>query len=105
MAQLSHDAAAPGRLSAGMGCGRIARVAAPDGLNGDTDLIYRLRGLPVAAAVLCVAAHPDDEDAGVVAYLARGLGVRTICWSATRGEGGQNRIGPEREEALGIVRT
>ena len=59
----------------------------------------------MAGAVLCVAAHPDDEDAGIVAYLARGLGIRTVCWSATRGEGGQNRIGPERDEALGILRT
>ena len=59
----------------------------------------------MAGAVLHVAAHPDDEDAGIVAYLARGLGVRTVCWSATRGEGGQNRIGPERDEALGILRT
>src|SRR4051794_20425304 len=88
-----------------MGCGSIARVPAPHGLNGGTDLIHRLRGLPMAGAVLCVAAHPDDEDAGIVAYLARGLGIRTVFWSATRGEGGQNRIGPERDEALGILRT
>jgi LmbE family N-acetylglucosaminyl deacetylase len=40
-----------------------------------------------------------------MAYLSRGLGVRTVYWSATRGEGGQNRTGPERGEALGILRT
>ncbi len=80
-------------------------MPAPHGLNGGTDLIHRLRGLPMAGTVLCVAAHPDDEEAGIVAYLARGLGIRTVCWSATRGEGGQNRIGPERDEALGILRT
>src|SRR3954451_24447101 len=105
MAQLSHDAAAPGRLSAATACGRIAWVPAPDGLNGGTELIYRLRALPMAAAVLHVAAHPDDEDDGIVAYLARGLGIRTVFWSATRGEGGQNRIGPDRDEALCILRT
>ena len=80
-------------------------MPAPHGLNGGTDLIHRLRGLPMAGTVLCVAAHPDDEEAGIVAYLARGLGIRTVCWSATRGEGGQNRVGPERDEALGILRT
>ena len=80
-------------------------MPALDGLNAGTDLVYRLRGLAMAGAVLHVAAHPDDEDAGIVAYLTRGLGVRTVCWSATRGEGGQNRVGPERDEALGVVRT
>ena len=55
--------------------------------------------------MLHVAAHPDDEDAGIVAYLSRRPRARTVCWSATRGEGGQNRRGPERDEALGIVRT
>ncbi|MGH2684115.1 MAG: PIG-L family deacetylase, partial [Actinomycetota bacterium] len=71
----------------------------------NADLPYRLRGLGMAGAVLHLGAHPDDEEAGLVAYLSRGLGVRTVYWSATRGEGGQNRTGPERGEALGILRT
>jgi LmbE family N-acetylglucosaminyl deacetylase len=71
----------------------------------NADLTYRLRALPTAGAVLHVGSHPDDEDAGLMAFLSRGLAVRTVYWSATRGEGGQNRIGPERSEALGIIRT
>jgi len=68
-------------------------------------LIYRLMGLGMAGAVLHIGAHPDDEDVGLPAYLSCKFGVRTVYWSATRGEGGQNRIGPYRDEALGIYRT
>jgi LmbE family N-acetylglucosaminyl deacetylase len=71
----------------------------------NADLAYRLRGLGMAGSVLHIGSHPDDEDAGLMAYLSRGIGVRTVYWSATRGEGGQNRIGPERAEALGVLRT
>jgi LmbE family N-acetylglucosaminyl deacetylase len=70
-----------------------------------TDLIYRLRGLAMGGAILHIGAHPDDEDVGLMAYMARKFGVRIVYWSATRGEGGQNRIGPDREEALGVYRT
>jgi LmbE family N-acetylglucosaminyl deacetylase len=68
-------------------------------------LVYRIRGLGMAAGVLHLGAHPDDEDIGLLAYLACKFGVRAVYWSATRGEGGQNRIGPYRDEALGIYRT
>jgi LmbE family N-acetylglucosaminyl deacetylase len=69
------------------------------------DLAYRLRGLGKAGAVLHLGAHPDDEHSGTLAYLSRRHGVRTVYWSATLGEGGQNRLGPESGEALGILRT
>jgi len=59
----------------------------------------------MAGAVLQVGAHPDDEDSGLLAYLAHGLGVRTVYWSATRGEAGQNRLNSYRGEALGVFRT
>ena len=68
-------------------------------------LSYRLRSLPMAGAVLQVGAHPDDEDSGLLAYLAHGLGVRTVYWSATRGEAGQNLLNSYRSEALGVFRT
>ncbi|RLB37790.1 MAG: hypothetical protein DRH12_13830, partial [Deltaproteobacteria bacterium] len=68
-------------------------------------LLYKLRGLPMACNVLHIGAHPDDEDAGLIPYLSRKFGVRVVYWSATRGEGGQNRIGPYRDEALGVYRT
>src|SRR5918992_313741 len=66
----------------------------------NAELAYRLRALPMGAAVVHVGAHPDDEEAGLMAYLSRGMGARTVYWSATRGEGGQNRAGSERAEAL-----
>ncbi|NYJ06404.1 cyclic nucleotide-binding domain-containing protein [Petropleomorpha daqingensis] len=65
----------------------------------------RIRALANAGAVLHLGAHPDDEDSGMVAYMSRRHAARTVYWSATRGEGGQNRRGPERNEALGVVRT
>jgi LmbE family N-acetylglucosaminyl deacetylase len=79
----------------------MARYAA----QKDADLVYMIRGLEMAGAVLHVGAHPDDEQTALMAYLSRGHGVRTVYWSATRGEAGQNRLGSEREEALGVVRT
>jgi LmbE family N-acetylglucosaminyl deacetylase len=69
------------------------------------ELSYRLRSLPMAGAVLQVGAHPDDEDSGLLAYLAHGLCVRSVYWSATRGEAGQNRLNSYRGEALGVFRT
>jgi LmbE family N-acetylglucosaminyl deacetylase len=64
--------------------------------------IYRL---PVYISVLHTGAHPDDENNALLAYLARGILARTAYLSLTRGDGGQNRIGPELSEALGVVRT
>ncbi len=52
-----------------------------------------------------IAAHPDDENTALLAYLARGRKVRTGYLSLTRGEGGQNLIGPEQGDALGVIRT
>lgn len=71
----------------------------------DAHLLYELRALPTAATVLHVGTHPDDEETGLLTYLARGRGVRAVYWSATRGEGGQNRSGTEKHEALGVLRT
>jgi LmbE family N-acetylglucosaminyl deacetylase len=69
------------------------------------DLIYRLRSLPMAGTVLHVGAHPDDEDIGLLSYITGKYGARAVYWSATRGEGGQNRIGPYKGEQLGVYRT
>lgn len=52
-----------------------------------------------------IAAHPDDENTAVLAYYARGRKVETGYLSATRGEGGQNLIGSEQGELLGLIRT
>ena len=55
--------------------------------------------------VLWIGAHPDDEDTNIIAWLARGRGVETAYMSLTRGDGGQNLIGNELGEALGVIRT
>src|SRR5687767_13567298 len=64
-----------------------------------------MRGLRSIGTVLHVGAHPDDEDAGLIALMARKYGARVVYWSATRGESGQNRIGTYSGVALGIYRT
>jgi LmbE family N-acetylglucosaminyl deacetylase len=61
--------------------------------------------LNVVGSALMIAAHPDDENTALLAYLARGRRVRTGYLSLTRGEGGQNLIGPEQGDALGVIRT
>jgi LmbE family N-acetylglucosaminyl deacetylase len=76
-----------------------SRRAPPSSL---AESIYRL---PVYVSVLHTAAHPDDENNALLAYAARGVFARTAYLSLTRGDGGQNRIGPELFEALGIIRT
>ncbi|MBI2423749.1 MAG: PIG-L family deacetylase [Candidatus Hydrogenedentes bacterium] len=55
--------------------------------------------------LMCVAAHPDDEDGASLAYYRKKYGVKTFAIIATRGEGGQNEIGPELYEELGVIRT
>ncbi len=52
-----------------------------------------------------IGAHPDDEDTALLSYLARGENARTAYLSLTRGDGGQNIIGTEMGEALGVIRT
>ena len=55
--------------------------------------------------VLHTTAHPDDESAATLTWLARKMHARTALFSLTRGEGGQNVLGDEKYEALGLVRT
>src|SRR5919205_3848835 len=62
-------------------------------------------GLGVSARVLVIGAHPDDEDTRLITFLARGRHVETAYLSLTRGDGGQNLIGNELGEALGVIRT
>ncbi|HUC84890.1 MAG TPA: PIG-L family deacetylase, partial [Candidatus Acidoferrales bacterium] len=56
-------------------------------------------------SVLYIAAHPDDENTLLIAYLARGRDYRTAYLSLTRGDGGQNVLGPQFGEQLGVART
>jgi LmbE family N-acetylglucosaminyl deacetylase len=65
----------------------------------------RMQNAPERMRVLWIAAHPDDEDTQLIAWLARGRRVETAYMSLTRGDGGQNLIGNELGEALGVIRT
>jgi len=55
--------------------------------------------------VMCVAAHPDDEDGSTLTILRRKYGVHTVSLFSTFGEGGQNAVGPELYEQLGVIRA
>ena len=68
-------------------------------------LRQELRELGVCGSVLYVAAHPDDENTQLITYLARGRDYRTAYLSLTRGDGGQNVLGPEFGDTLGVIRT
>src|SRR5215831_10711201 len=73
--------------------------------RGAMGLSQALKRLDVIGSVLHTGAHPDDENSALLAWLARGQGVRTAYLSATRGEGGVNLLGGELFEALGVIRT
>src|SRR5215204_1118052 len=73
--------------------------------QGALGLTQLLKRLDTNASVLMIGAHPDDEDTALLAFLARGDHARTGYLSLTRGDGGQNIIGPELGEALGVIRT
>ncbi len=69
------------------------------------EILHRMQKLNVLGSVLYIAAHPDDENTRLIAWLSNGKKVRTGYLSLTRGDGGQNLIGPELGDALGIIRT
>jgi LmbE family N-acetylglucosaminyl deacetylase len=73
--------------------------------RGTMGLLQVLKRLNTSASAMMIGAHPDDEDTALLAYLARGENARTAYLSLTRGDGGQNIIGPELGEALGVIRT
>jgi len=72
---------------------------------GSIQIEQSLDRLNELGTVLMIAAHPDDEHTAVLAYFARGRHMRTAYLSVTRGEGGQNLIGPEQGPQMGIIRT
>jgi len=59
----------------------------------------------VATRILFITAHPDDEWSSVLTYLSRGMGADVALLTLTRGQGGQNAIGPEQDGELGVIRT
>jgi LmbE family N-acetylglucosaminyl deacetylase len=59
----------------------------------------------IATRILFTTAHPDDEWSGLLTYLSRGLDADVALFSITRGQGGQNAIGPEQDGELGVIRS
>src|SRR5580698_8310171 len=72
---------------------------------GLPETIEAIDAARVTARILYIDAHPDDESAAVLTYLARGLHADVALLSVTRGEGGQNDLGPEQNPQLGLIRT
>jgi LmbE family N-acetylglucosaminyl deacetylase len=80
----------------------LAQTAPPSGL---VDIKQDLKKLNVLGSVLYVAAHPDDENTKLLSYLSQEKHYRTGYLSLTRGDGGQNLLGNEQGEQLGLIRT
>src|SRR5438105_13614151 len=84
---------------------RVAAQVRPVNDYGALGIGRLLKRLNNTGSVMMIGAHPDDEDSSLLAYLARGENARTAYLSLTRGDGGQNIIGPELFESLGVIRT
>ena len=69
------------------------------------ELFHEIQKLNFLGTALYVAAHPDDENTSLISYMANHEKARTVYLSMTRGDGGQNLIGPELRELLGVLRT
>jgi LmbE family N-acetylglucosaminyl deacetylase len=74
-------------------------------ISGEVAIRQALERLDTLGSVMMIGAHPDDENTALLAYFSRGLHMRTAYLSLTRGEGGQNLIGSEQGDELGIIRT
>mgnify|MGYP001793518470 CR=1 FL=1 len=83
---------------------RLSVAEAPPALDS-SEIRLALEKLNVLGRVLYVAAHPDDENTSLISYWANGALYDTAYLSLTRGDGGQNLIGPELREQLGVIRT
>lgn len=84
----------------------ICTVQAQKPKTPSSSEIYKsIQKLNVLGSVLYVAAHPDDENTRLISYISNHLNANTAYLSLTRGDGGQNLIGPEIRELLGVIRT
>jgi LmbE family N-acetylglucosaminyl deacetylase len=78
---------------------------APGTGPGLPETVEAVEDARVTTRILYITAHPDDESAAVLTYLARGLHAEVALLSLTRGEGGQNDLGPEQAPQLGLIRS
>lgn len=84
----------------------IASLQAQQPKKYNASEIYEaVQKLNVLGSVLYIAAHPDDENTRLISYMSNEVKARTAYLSLTRGDGGQNLIGPEIRELLGVIRT
>jgi LmbE family N-acetylglucosaminyl deacetylase len=89
-------------------CGLFLNLTSPPSqveLLDAAKLQIALQKLNVLGSVLHIEAHPDDENTSALAYFSIGRKYRTAYLSMTRGDGGQNLIGPEKGAEIGIIRT
>ena len=86
-------------------CSLLTLKAQAPKTYSSSEILLGLQKLDVLGSVLYIAAHPDDENTRLLAYLANGRHLETSYLSLTRGDGGQNLIGPELREQLGVIRT
>lgn len=80
-------------------------IAQPQPTLSSSEIKLALKKLDVLGSVLYIAAHPDDENTSLISYFAKGKLLRTGYLALTRGDGGQNLIGTEQSEQLGVIRT
>jgi LmbE family N-acetylglucosaminyl deacetylase len=73
--------------------------------TGDAGLKEMLRRLGTTARLMQTVAHPDDEDGGMLTFESRGKGTSVVLMTLTRGEGGQNKLGSNLFDVLGVLRT
>jgi LmbE family N-acetylglucosaminyl deacetylase len=110
---LAASLAAPAQITAANDPANLTgeRVSPPDlsdtlPLNhGAPALEQLLRKLRTRASFMLIVAHPDDEDNGMLTYLSRGQGARVATLTLNRGEGGQNLMSADFDDALGLIRT
>ena len=74
-------------------------------VSNSSEILLGLQKLNVLGSVLYIAAHPDDENTAVLTYMSKSQLVNTAYLSLTRGDGGQNLIGSEKGDLLGVLRT
>ncbi len=105
MRQLLRKIALPAGLALLVAFPLRLRALAPAEAMNAAEIRLTLKRLNTVGSVLYVAAHPDDENPAFLAWGAKGKLVSTAYLAITRGDGGQNLIGPESAELLGLLRT
>ena len=95
------------RYAAMVAVAAVLAAALPAGVRAQSlpESVEAIEKARVATRVLYITAHPDDETAALLAYLSRGAHADVALLTITRGQGGQNAVGPEQGGQLGVVRT